>query len=98
MPRQEGNLDQLACWRSGALKDGGAVDRRGTEGSRQEVSMCGGRGWVEGERGGGDIGWVVPEGVNSDRNGVQKRKRLVLIKECFSSRLSHVPHNYITDT
>ena len=51
MPRQEGNLDQLAHWRSGALTNNDAVDCRGVvdpygmEGSRQEVSVCVGEGW-----------------------------------------------------
>ena len=55
--RREGDLNRLARWRSGALTNGSTVDHCGPvdpfimEGSRQEVSVCGGRGWVEGEGG-----------------------------------------------
>ena len=62
--RREGDLDQLARWGSGALIDGGAVDRRGTvdprgmKGSTQEVSVCQG----EGVDGGGGSGEAVQGG------------------------------------
>ena len=85
MLRREGELDRLACW-SGALTDGGAVDHHGSvdphgvEGFGQQVSECEGRGWMEG---GGGAGWVVLEGANGDRNGTQKRKIWVLIRECL---------------
>ena len=91
MLRREGDLDQLARWRSGALIDGNMVDCRGivdlhdAEGSGQEVLVCGGEG------GGGFFGgwrgrWCRVGGVggvNGDRNDTQKRKRWVLIRECL---------------
>ena len=100
--RREGDLDRLAHWRSGTLIDGGIVDHHGVvdphgmEGSRQGVLVCGG-GW----RGEGKD-WRrrrVGGAEGGERQWKRRAKEEKMgTKSAFSSGLSHVPHNCITDT
>ena len=93
MPRREGDLDQLACWRSGALTDGGVVDRHGVvdpcgmEGSRQEVSVCRGEGEGEGHRVGDAGGGERRRKWRAKEEKMGTDQRMPLVADCPTCRI-----------